>query len=63
MHQEQGADWTWDGQSITKANRFLFQLQSPSFLVAFKILLRILYTFRELTAKVQMRAIDVTYVY
>jgi hypothetical protein len=63
MHQELGTDWAWDGESITKANGFLFQLQSPSFLLAFKILLCILYTFRELTAKLQMRAIDVTYAY
>ena len=62
MHQALGSDWAWDGESITKANGFLLQLQSPSFLIAFKIL-RILYTFRELTAKLQMRAIDVTYAY
>ena len=37
-----GTNWDWDGDSVTKANGFLFQLQSPSFLIAFKILLRIL---------------------
>ena len=63
MHQELGTDWDWDGESITKANGFLFQLQSPSFLIAFKILLRILYLLRELTVKLQMQAIDVTYAY
>ena len=63
MHQELGTDWGWDGESITKVNGFLFQLQSPSFLIAFRILVRILYTFRELTTKLQMRAIDVTYTY
>ena len=60
MHQELGTDWNWDGESITKANGFLFQLQSPTFLIAFKILLRILYILRELTVKLQMQAIDVT---
>ena len=39
MHQELGTDWGWDGESITKVNGFLFQVQSPSFLIAFKILL------------------------
>ena len=63
MHQELGTDWNWNGETITKANGFLFQLQSPSFLIAFKILLGILYVLRELTVKLQMQAIDVTYAY
>ena len=44
-----------------KQNGFLFHLQSPSFLIAFKILLRIMYILRELTVKLQMQAIDDTY--
>ena len=63
MHEDLGTDWKWDGESIMKANGFLFQLQSPSFLIAFKILLHILYILRELTVKLQMQAIDVTYAY
>ena len=63
MHQELGTDWKWDGMSVTKANGFLLQLQSPSFLIAFQILLRILFVLRELTLKLQMQAIDVTYAY
>lgn len=31
MHQELGTDWKWDGESITKANGFLFQLVSIIF--------------------------------
>ena len=31
MHQDIGTDWKWDGETLTKANGFLFQLQSPSF--------------------------------
>ena len=42
---------------------FSFQVQSPSFLIAFKILLCIMYVLRELTVKLQMQAIDVTYAY
>ena len=38
LHEELGRDWSWDGETITKANGFLFQLQSPSFLVSFQIL-------------------------
>jgi len=63
MHQELGIDWNWDGEFITKVNGFLFQLQSPSFLIAFKILLCIMYVLREVTVKLQMQAIDVTSVY
>ena len=63
MHQELGTYWNWDSEFIMKANGFLFQLQSPSFLIAFKILLCILYVLRELTMKLQMQAIGVTYVY
>ena len=63
MHQELGTARNWDGESITKADGFLFQLRSTSFLIAFKILLCILYVLRELTVKLQMQAIDVTYAY
>ena len=55
MHQELGTDWNWDGESITKGNGFLFQLQSLSFLIAFKILLHILYILREITVKLRMQ--------
>ena len=63
MHQDLGTDWNWDSDSITKANGFLFQLQSPSFLIAFKILVHVLYVVRELIVKLQMQEIDVTYAY
>lgn len=39
LHEQPGTDWSWDGETITKANGFLFQLQSSQFLVAFQILL------------------------
>ena len=63
MHQELGTDWNWDGEYIVKANGFLFQLQFSSFLLAFKILVHILYVLREFTVKLQMQAVDVTYAY
>lgn len=40
LHEELGRDWSWDGETITKANGFFFQLQSPSFLVSSKSLSR-----------------------
>ena len=63
MHQELGTDLDWNGETITKSNGFLFQLQSPSFVIDFKILLRILYGCKELTVKLQIQAINVIYVY
>ena len=63
VHQQLGTDWNWDGESITKANGFLFQLQSSSFLIALTILVCILYVLRELTVKLQMQAVNVIYAY
>ncbi len=60
---EVGTNWTWDGETITKANGFLYQLQSPSFLICFKILLEVMCCLRGLTKKLQMQAIDVFYAY
>ena len=56
-------DWKWDGESITKANGFLYQLQSPFFLVSFQILVQVLQIVREVTVKLQMKAIDVASAY
>ena len=56
LHDELGTDWNWDGETITKANGFLFQLQSSSFLVSFQILVQVLHILRELTVKLQMQA-------
>ena len=59
LHTDLGTDWSWDGETITKANGFLFQLQSSSFLVAFQILVQVLQILREVTIKLQMKAVDV----
>ena len=58
-----GIDWNWDGETISKANGFLYQLESSSFLISFKILLEVLSSLRALTLKLQMQAIDVLYAY
>ena len=63
QYEDFGTDWNWDGETITKANGFLFQLQSSSFLICFKILLEIFQNLRSLTIKLQMQAIDVVYAY
>ena len=57
-------DWDWDGEPLIKANGFLYQLESASlFLISFTILLEVLATFRGLTMKLQMEAVDVMYAY
>ena len=63
LHIDLGTDWSWDGETITKSNGFLFQLQSSTFLVAFQILVQVLQILRELTIKLQMRAVDVGQAY
>ena len=60
---ELGRNWNWDGETLTKANGFLFQLESSLFLLSFKILLEVLTSLRGLTLKLQMEAIDVLYAY
>ena len=61
--EELGSDWNWDGESITKANGFIYQLESSSFLIYFKILLKLLSYLRDITIKLQMRAINVAHAY
>ena len=63
MHPELGTDWNWDRETVTKANGFLFQLQSSLFLVAFQILLQVFQILREVTIKLQSRAVDVASAY
>lgn len=58
-----GVDWRWDSETISKANGFLNQIQSSSFLVAFYILLQILQVLKELTLKLQSLAMDVVHAY
>ena len=60
---ELGTNWSWDGETITKANGFLHQLQSPSFLICFKVLLEVMSCLSGLTKKLQSQAIDVFYAY
>ena len=61
--EELGTDWNWDGKTTTKANGYLFQLESSSFIICFKILLKILSYLREITLKLQMEAINAAYAY
>ena len=62
-HTDLGTDWSWDGETITKANGFLYRLQSSTFLVSFQILMQFFQILRELTMKLQMKAVDVVYAY
>ena len=63
LHEDLGKEWSWDGETITKADGFLYHLQSSSFLLCVSILLQILHILRELTMMLQMRATDVVYAY
>ena len=56
-------DWKWDGEIITKANGYLYQLEASSFFICFKILLKIVSYLREITLKLQMETIDAAYAY
>ena len=58
-----GTDWKWDGETTTKASGFLFQLQSSTFFVSFQILIQFFQILREVTIKLQMKAVDVVYAY
>ena len=58
-----GTAWSWDGETINKANGFLFQLQSSMFLVSFQILIQFFQLLREVTIKLQMKAVDIVYAY
>ena len=63
LHCDLGTDWSWDGETITRANSFLFQLQSSTFLVAFCMLVQVFQVLKELTVKLQSIAIDVVQAY
>lgn len=56
-----GTNWNWDGETLSKVNGFLYQLESSSFLISFKILLEALSSLRALTLKLQIQVIDVLY--
>ena len=62
-NEDLGTEWNWDADTLTKANGFLYQLESSAFLIRFKILLEVLSCLKGLTIKLQMRAIDVMYAY
>ena len=48
QYESLGTDWNWDGETVTKANGFLYQFQSSTFLVCFKILLKFFLVFEAL---------------
>jgi hypothetical protein len=61
--EDLGTEWNWDGETLTRANGFLHQLESSSFLISFKTLLEVLTCLKSLTIKLQMQAIDILYAY
>ena len=47
------------GAATTRANGFPFQLESPSFLVSFKIMIQFFQILRDVTVNLQRKAADV----
>lgn len=62
-HPDLGIDWSWDGEMITKANGFLFQLESSAFLVSFQILIQFFQILRVVTVYLWRKAADVVCAY
>lgn len=60
--RELGTNYHWDGETLTKANGFLYQLEYY-FLGVFQDTLEVLSYLRSLILKLQMQAIDVIYAY
>ncbi len=58
LHPDFGTGWNWDGETISKAKGFLFQLQSPLFLISLQILLQVFQLLKEPTIKLQSRAVS-----
>ena len=56
-------NWSWDSETMTKANGYLFQVTSFEFLTAFSITMRILSSLRCLTVNLQKRSHDVLTAY
>ena len=58
-----GTDWNWDADTVTKANGFIYQLESATFRLFFNIHLECLTHLQGLTLKLQVQAGDVFYAY
>ena len=56
-------NWSWDSETLTKANGFLHQLSSFQFLVSVSITMRILSSICSLTINVQKKATDILVAY
>ena len=56
-------NWSWDSETLTKANGFLRQLTSFDFLISFSISMRILSSLRCLTINLQKKTLDVLSAY
>ena len=57
------SEWSWDSESITKANGFLHNITSFQFLVAASIAMRLLSFLRSVTVRLQKRSIDIVNAY
>ena len=57
--QNLGVNWNSDGETITKATGYVYQLESSSFQIHIEVLSQL----RGLTLKLQMQAADIIYDY
>lgn len=56
-------DWSWDSDTITKANGFLHQITNFEFIVSFYVTMTLLSSLRGVTVKLQKRSQDVLMAY
>ena len=61
--QDLRTDWEWNSDTVVKANGFLSQFRSSTFLIAFNIVLEVFACLRGLTVKLQGKAADVAFAY
>ena len=56
-------DWSWDPDTVTKANGFLHHITTFEFLVSFSVAMRLLSSLRGLTIKLQKQSKDILQAY
>ena len=61
--QDLRTDWEWNSDTVVKANGFLSQFRSSTFVIAFNIVLEVFACLRGLTVKWQGKAADVAFAY
>lgn len=63
MCNSEYGEWSWDSETLTKANGFRHQVSSFEFLVSFNITMRIFSSLRSLTVNLQKKTHDILAAY